>query len=799
MRRALAVAAVLAAGLAIARAPLIRPSPGGALLAAAREVAVYRLGPGPARFSLPPGQRSFRLLLNLDLAPDAPVEGIPYAVRVEIPEDAFGATFALLATPARDPRGAPAAFYLGEALAPSRTREVAVERARDGAATAVVSLASPAGATASVRLLTLEARPPFARDVLLGRLGAEGRVRLAASLGPLDWDHLGEPARQDLLARRWVRAAAEAGSPARRLYLLGSPAPTREPRLPGEEVGAGRAAAFTVRGPGTLHLLAAAGPLQGEARLLAAGGASTAVPLDLGPGERASLPIGPELATVRVSAGVPSRVQAVGDPGMAVDPLRARGLPDGEAVLEPLWSVESVPLAQPEPAPPLAWDLAGRGGAEVRLSARVLLGSANEETPFRLRWRALDGRGEALAGGEILLSARPAPEDRVDGEPFLVPAQPAYAYLWPPSSAERLEIRADRAVALGLSSPGFAPDPFAGPRPGFAASVVQRFHREERPAWFRVRPLDEAGLEAAGRLVRLRSAVRLEQVPEPPPVPPEAESFEPTGGPPRLLLLAPAPPGAAPRDRGCWWPFPAGAEIPVRLAPPPGSPPGARVQPTLLYAGEAGLAGREALVVVDGRPVARLPIVSSRGLAALPFLSPGTRRLRVDPGAPARLFLDRPVEGSPFYRAHGVYEISDGAVLRVRLPKGSGSRSLGVALYFDGRPSPQARLEARIDGGRRRPRTGTASTGWTRLERLSPLRAEPAPGALYLNRAGATIWASAPVFVPLHDDLRPGVHEIAVALRGAGARAFARFFGYGADGPAERVGHFSEIHTESPP
>ena len=436
--------------------------------------------------------------MNLDLVPPVPVEGVPYVVRVEIPEDGFTASFPLVATPATDQAGGPAAFYLGEARAPARTRDVAVERSGEGPATATIWLESPPGATASLRLLTAEARPPLARDVLLGRLGPEGRARLATSVGPLDWDQLDDGVREGLLERRWTRAAAGPGAPSRRLYVVSLPAPAhRVPRPRGEQVGGDRVAAFTVRGPGTLHLVALDGPLRGEARKLETDGTTSIFPLALGVGDRASLPISAGLATVRVTAADPARVLAVGELRMAVDPGRVRALPGGEAELEPAWAVELSPLGAAEPEAPLVFDLGGRGAEALRVSVRALLEPGAGDTPLRVRWRALDGRGGAVAGGESPLSVRPAPEDRIDADEARVPSQPAIFYLWPPASAELLEVRVDRPAAVGLSSPGFPPDPLLGSRPGLADGLVLRFHPEERPAWFRLRPRDEPALWAA--------------------------------------------------------------------------------------------------------------------------------------------------------------------------------------------------------------------------------------------------------------------------------------------------------------
>ncbi len=794
MRRIVLVLLVLAVGVAIARAPVVRPSLGGALLARAHELAVYRAGRAPVAFPLPAGRRALRLLVNLDVAPPVPEEGVPFEVRVAIPEDGFVATFPLVAAAAADPSGAPAAFYLGEPRSPARTRELALERGGDGPATALVSLASPAGATASVRLLVSEDRPPLARELLLRRPGPQGWARLASSLGPLDWDQLDDGAREDLLARRWVRVPAAPGTASRRLYLLGAPA-TAPPQPPpaAVDLGPGRVATFTVRGPGTLQLAAAA-PLDGEARVLAADGAASAVPLHLAPGERASVPIGAGIVTVRVSGAAASEVRALGDARMALDPTRARTLPGGDAELGPVWSVETDPVAGP--AAPVAWDLSGRGGAELRLVVRALAAPGAAEARFRVRWRMLDGHRAPLAEGELPLSAKPAPEDRIDGDPDHLPTEPAVAYLWPPPDAARLELSSDARVAVGASSPGFPPD--AGGGPALADGVLLRFQREDRPAWFRVRPEDEPALWRSDRMVTLRSAMRVEEAPEPPPPALPAETLAPAGSPPRHLLLVPAP-EADSRERSSWWPVSAGVESGIVLERPAGAGADARVQPSLLYAGDASFAGSGATVAIDGRASARLAIYSARGQIALPPLAPGAHRLRVEAGAPVRLFLDRPVAGAPLHRAYGVYELAPGAGLRVRLAKKAASRSLGVALYFDGAPSPEARLSVTVDGAARAARPGSASLGWTRLRRAAPVKAEPAPGALYLDRTSPAVWAAAPIFVPLHDDLRAGTHEIAIAVERAGARAFARFFAYGAAAPEESVRHVAEIHAESPP
>src|SRR5206468_2561419 len=100
-------------------------------------------------------------------------------------------------------------------------------------------------------------------------------------------------------------------------------------------------------------------------------------------------------------------------------------------------------------------------------------------------------------------------------------------------------------------------------------------------------------------------------------------------------------------------------------------------------------------------------------------------------------------------------------------------------VYADGPPRGPVALEAIVDAGKRpRPRSGQ-SQSFTRLRRTIPLGFARLEGARYLNRAQGPVWASAPVFVPLGDDLPRGSHLVALRLRGLDAHPMARFFSYG--------------------
>ena len=164
--------------------------------------------------------------------------------------------------------------------------------------------------------------------------------------------------------------------------------------------------------------------------------------------------------------------------------------------------------------------------------------------------------------------------------------------------------------------------------------------------------------------------------------------------------------------------------------------------------------------------------------------------------AEGRVYLDQPVLGAPAYRRSRVFALSGGGTA-VRLSKGRAARSLGVVLYADGpMPGAAAELEAIVDGGDAPPRVGGASLAYTRLRRRIPLDFGPLEGARYLNRAQGAVWASAPVFIPLGDNLprRPPPGRATDAR--PGVAPMARFFSYG--GPvANRISQHVELRAEA--
>lgn len=802
MRRLVLTVLLLATSLLVARGAAIHPVFRGGTLAGASETGAYRVDATGVRFPLSAGARRLRVLVNLDVPPGAPPAGVTFALRVRIPEEQYDERFALVGMLRARQDGSPTAFYLGEAASPAWTREVALERRRPDAATLEVSLVEPAQASGSLRVLAEAERAPLAAEVLARRLGPVERHQLASSLGPMDWDQLPEELQADLLQRRWARLPATPGAVSRRLYIAGAPAPLSRPEAPpGDLLEAGQIAAYTVRGPGTLRLVAAGAPLRGTVELLDARGETRTAPLELEAGERLDLAVGPQVTTARVHVDGPSQVLAVvSDEALAMAGARLEARPDGEWVVHPAVRFEQVPRAEQEPSSPVRYDLRGRGARELRVTARSSVRPDDAPTTARVRWTMRDDERRVVASGTLQEALSPAPEDRLEESPGLVPTEPAQVYLWPPLSASTLELTAEPPALITVDSPAFAPPPQeSGERP----ITVLRHAPVERPLWFRVRPSNEDELLASGRMLHLRSAARLERLEPPRPPTGVAETLETLERPPRFTLLVPGQAGATLPERGVWWPLPHGVETKVRLQSVAGASARARVPWNLLYLGDTLAPRQEVAIRVDASEVTRARLFTARGTLPLAPTTPGLHRVGMTIGqgqasvrrAP-RLFLDHPTGAATPFRSVVVHPLRPGKRATVRLHKGAQPRSLGAVLYFDGAPGEQATLEVTVDAGHRTPPSARSSRTRTRLTRIIDVRAEALDGATYLNRHAPSVWGTAPLFVGLGDDLPPGAHMVSMVLRGTRARAFARFFSYGAlPHSPERFSAFGEFRS----
>jgi hypothetical protein len=604
-------------------------------------------------------------------------------------------------------------------------------------------------------------------------------------------EDLAPEARVALESRRWSRLPTREKTATRGFYVVGGPPPPAPPRPSGQAVGDGHVAAFTVTGPGTVHLEAPEG-LAGEASLLDRSGITRVEPLALGAGGRASLAVGDGLTTLRVTARRPARARLVGEARLALQgEQRSDTDPGGEVELGPAWSWQALSLAGPA-GPPVELAVGGRGEAGLRVTARLPLGPTNgPPADGQLRWRFVDRGGAVLQQGKVPVAAQAAPEDRLDGPEPLV-SVPTTVFLWAPHGAERLLLDAPRPVAVSASSPGLESPLAPSDELGIDRALVLRYR--DSGAFEAVQPLNQSELRRLGRQLRFAGAVRLETRALP-PAPAQATSLEPQRGGAQFVLLAPL--AEAPRGehrQGVSFAVRPGRDESIQVARPRGASARARVGPTLYYEVERVRGRGSVAVSLDGQVVRRASVLGRRGQLVLPPVVVGRHRLRVELPAGGRASIDQLVVGAAPFRRSRVFTLQRGSAV-VEVPKGGAARSLGVVLYADGPEPPGAVLEAVVDGGRRVRRSGGASRDYTRLRRRVPLSFQRVEGARYLNRAQQGVWASEPVFIPLGDDLRAGGHRIALRAVGLGGTPLARFFSYG--GPvASRISQHLELRAE---
>lgn len=799
MRRLVLSLGVLGVSAGIARLPLDLHSSIGRYADDARESRAFVLAGAPIRFDVPAGRERLRILTNLDLPSNVPPEGIDYGVRVRFSSTGREETYGLRAKPAPRDGDEPRVFYMGDGAIPAATREIALFVPPQGPTSIELSLVWPGKpqgpGTASLRVMLPETRPPLAGGFLEKRLGDEGRENLAAALGPLAWSELSEAGRELALSQRWVRLGAATESRSRRLYTLDRPlSPSPSTRMPGELVGPDRVLAYTVRGPGSIRFAVLEGHLKGAIDTLNEDARTSTLPVSLRAGQDLSVPVEGKLLTLRITSTMAAHLQAlVSSPDMALLPAPGMAPPAQELRLSPPSLYEHAAIVRQRSA--VVYDLRGRGKAELHVVARALLRPSEEKPASRMTWRVLDDARQTVAQGEFELTKDMAREDGVDGDEVSRLGEPSGVYLWPPETGAQLELGADGQAAVTASSPGFAVDPTAARNLDLSPDLRVRHDMPEVRGWFPLRPANLDDLGKAGLLARLRLPIRLEPRPLPPPPPAQAESLEPTGPASRFDLLLPAK-GISSSGRGNYWTIPSGKDVSVAVRALQGLP---RVPGTVIYAGEQAVSGQTLVVGIDdGHPIRRA-LYSSRGKLPLPDLAQGRHRIRMDLQRGARLFVSWPVEGGTVYRATAAYAVRRDRPLRVPLCKGTHPRSLGVQLFSDSPPAANAELYATVDGGRRRARPGTVSTGWTILKRSLPVSGAYLPGAMFLNRKSERLWASEPIFIPLQDDLRPGAHSISVAVKGAHAPAFVRFFSYSPGRQRDRFSHLARLHVESSP
>lgn len=430
----------------------------------------------------------------------------------------------------------------------------------------------------------------------------------------------------------------------------------------------------------------------------------------------------------------------------------------------------------------------------VRIDARTLGADANAEASS-LTVSLEDGRGHPLgeAGFEAPAEGSPfesadlamAPSGRIPctgGSPADVPAktveitdqtaplgEAATTRVFAPPGARKLWIRASRPTAITLYS--FVPSPqqaeLADPYAAFDAQGMRwRNAPLDGQHWRAIRPANHRALADAGARVAVLGQVRLE-----PSAPigrqfplQDAVALKPLGAPASKQILEvqaslPLHPSDQDRSQGAYALLSPNRISRLHFDARTPTRPELRLE----VRDESAL-GEMAQVLVDGEPVRRFRIRTTRVRQLLPPIRPGAHEVMLRTAATdlSAVVNRAPAGNEPPLRLRTTWRVGDALRVNVR-KKGPAATTLNVVIYTD---SPEAsaapELNVQIDGGRPKRALGVLVPNLTQAERLVALPASEREPAIPIGDGHAR-WYPHSVFVKLGQDLAPGVHQIRIA------------------------------------
>jgi hypothetical protein len=444
-------------------------------------------------------------------------------------------------------------------------------------------------------------------------------------------------------------------------------------------------------------------------------------------------------------------------------------------------------------------------GRLVRLDVRSLERAPSRE-PLHLELTVLDGQGQAL--GQALLDATPEPapfesaalvslpggalpcmpaakdgEAVATGEVTDLPAWvsgAASARVFLPMGARKLRVQAPRSTVVQLYSFLSSGQPLTSLAPytqDALTGVRWRNAPVDQRGWHPMRPANLGALMQQGARLELLSQVRLE------PVDPEEELLPPTGdavvvrpyGSPSLVeVLEPAGEDLRDAVKALSTVLEPGRSVRARFDARTPTRPEVR-----LSLKDAAALGNEVEVLLDGEPLHRFTVRSTRSRELLPPLPPGEHEvmLRSEARGLTALLNRPPVAGSGL-RSRTVYPLGQGG-LRVPVRKtGPGAVTLNVVVYTpvpEGGKQPQ--LSISVDGGNPTRRANVLVPSVTRAQRTAVLPPSERAPATPSGRPGVK-WYARTVPVTLGEDIAPGLHTVRIQALGT-QPLWARFFVFG--------------------
>lgn len=407
---------------------------------------------------------------------------------------------------------------------------------------------------------------------------------------------------------------------------------------------------------------------------------------------------------------------------------------------------------------------------------------AFEPSTVEVVW--LDVDGERLGQRVLSVDPPPAPFEEVelaDTTRYKV-SEPQGLRLAVPAGTVRVEIRAPQRLNVRPHVLFPAPPPhLALPyREHLPDEHIWRYAPREFRTWYPVSPLNRDALRAADAVLTMIAQVRLEPVsPDPdagedatPPGPPQAFSpIDPVGRPAQQRVLEDVRGDRVAAVRRAWGPgllarVPAGRTVRFRVDR------GDRARPRLIVAldGPAErLLGQGLAVRIDGEPVKRVVLGTTRFAWNLPAVKPGWHTLEVTAESGAApdglsLHIDRATESTAIFHQRTLYELGRGG-LDVRVPLDADGVVLNAIVYDRRtRAVPEVKLTGIIDGGQPQRRRGVPVESFTLATERAPLAEarRPITTARLVDRAGQSAGHPRTFPIRLGPDLVPGGHTVRV-------------------------------------
>ncbi|RKH18023.1 hypothetical protein D7X74_10775 [Corallococcus sp. CA047B] len=450
-------------------------------------------------------------------------------------------------------------------------------------------------------------------------------------------------------------------------------------------------------------------------------------------------------------------------------------------------------------------DAAGR---LVRIDARSLDRAPSRE-PLHLSLTVLDAQGQPLGQASLDATTEPAPFESADlvalpggalpcmpvaqvtqdagsagsGEVTDLPAwvsQVASARLFLPAGARKLRVEAPRSTIVQFYSflaGAQALTPVAPYTETALKGVRWRNAPLDQRSWHPMRPANMSELMQGGARMELLSQVRLEPVgPEDEAVAPSGDAVvvRPYGTPAVVEVLESAQADTADVVRTLSTILEPGRAVRAQFDARTPTRPEVR-----LSLKDATALGNEVEVLLDGEPLHRFTVRSTRSRELLPPLPPGEHEVLLRSSAPGlTAMLNRPPAAGSGLRSRTVYPVGSSG-LRVPVRKtGPGAVTLNVVVYTPvAEASTAPRLSVTVDGGNPVRRASVLVPHVTRAERTVVLPASERDPAMPAGRPGVK-WYARTVPVTLGEDIAPGVHTVRIQALGP-EPMWARFFVFG--------------------